>query len=231
MEIINDTKENLAKKAAELIAKKIPEIMENFEKSKINLGVVGGSSVGMVFDELKKQNIEWKNVNIWMVDERFATLDSPDLNFTIAKNHFVDELVSSGKLPAENVFPFEYKPEIEDHGVGEYSAKFQENGTTYDIALLSSGEDGHVGSLFPFHPSIEDQSPFFIAVKDAPKDPPDRISASFNLISQSTVGLILFFGSGKEEAFNNFTNPNIDKNTCPAKVVEHMHEGYVYKTL
>ena len=53
MEIINDTEENLALKAAKLIEKKIPEIMTNFEKTKINLGIVGGSSVGLVFDELK----------------------------------------------------------------------------------------------------------------------------------------------------------------------------------
>ena len=45
-----------------------------------------------------------------------------------------------------------------------------------DIVLLGIGEDGHVASLFPGNPALAERERAAVAVHDAPKPPPDRVS-------------------------------------------------------
>ena len=227
METITGSQEELERKAAEKISEKIPKIMESKEKSSVNIGIAGGRSVKGVFKALTKQRIDWSKVHLFIVDE---CLDGSNANFKVAKEGFVDELVSRGLLPEGNVHPFVFKEDKPDKGILKYSAMFQEYGTTYDIVILSSGEDGHVGSLFPYHPSINDLSPFFIHVAGSPKPPSERMSASKNLLSQSSVGILLFFGEEKRYAYESFCDSSVDVLSCPAKILENMPEGYVYRS-
>ena len=229
-QVINGAQEELEKKAAEIIAKKVPEIMETMEKTNINLGVVGGRSVFGVLSKLSEMQVPWSCIHLFMIDERFSEINDPQSNYSVLKEALLDKLVPTGMIPKENIHPFLYKPEKHDFGIGDYSKLFQELGTVYDIALLSSGEDGHVGSLFPYHESIEDQSPFFIHVRGSPKPPANRMSASKNLLSQSTVGVLLFFGPAKKDAFLNYLNDDLTLEACPAKIIDLMQEGYVLST-
>lgn len=225
VQIIKQEREQLEKFAADLIAKSIREI--SAEKDNIVLAIPGGRSVSGIFNILKHEDINWSAVHIFLVDERLVSIDDEQSNFKLAKDVFIDELINEGKLPRENVHPFIYKPDYECRGTRNYKEELGKYGGRYDIILLSSGEDGHVGALYPGHHSVKDDSEFFITMDDSPKPPAGRMSASLNLLKKAVLGIVLFFGDAKKDAYRKFTENDIGIEACPAKVVHHAGKGYV----
>ncbi len=96
------------------------------------------------------------------------------------------------------------------------------------FSFLSSGEDGHIASLFPSHQSIKDNSSSYILVEDSPKPPAKRISASRKQIVEGKKAIILFFGETKAEAYQNFIDENISVEECPAKLVFEVEDSLAF---
>jgi 6-phosphogluconolactonase len=207
-------------KAANIISISIKEIVK--QKGKCIFAIPGGRSVSGIFNILKDKDVNWKKVHIFMVDERLVPLTDLASNFKLAKDTFLDYLVSQGKLPVENLHPFEF-----EKGIQEYESDLRENGGTYDIILLSSGEDGHVGGLFPNHHSIEDESSDFIIMNDSPKPPPKRMTLTKSLLIKSQVAIVLFLGEDKRDAFLKFQDKNVSISQCPTKLVNKVKNSYV----
>jgi 6-phosphogluconolactonase len=69
-----------------------------------------------------------------------------------------------------------------------------------DIALLGIGEDGHTASLFPHNPALEARGVAAVAVHDAPKPPPDRVSLSLEVLRSTRSVILLASGSAKAAA-------------------------------
>lgn len=240
----------MEKKAADLIAEKIAGL------DSVVLGLVGGSSVAGVYKRLFDVGVPcvWSKVHIFMIDERCVPVTSEESNFRGIYEEFLRKLISSGKLPEENVHAFHFEEIHEESCVIKYSEELSsvsrgndlsngnglskpENdvkslpGQKFDIVILSAGEDGHVGSLFPNHKSIKDESEGYITVDEAPKAPSLRISASRKLLEKSDMGILLFFGEQKRKAFENFTNDKLSVIECPAKLTMKMGKVYVFSDL
>ncbi|MBS3079942.1 6-phosphogluconolactonase [Candidatus Pacearchaeota archaeon] len=226
MELINDSVSVLEKKVFNLIAENINRLAR--EKERIVLAIPGGSSVNGIFYNLKEGNISWEKVHIFMVDERLVPLNSEESNFKLAKESFIDELLGRALIYEENIHPFLYDSLNKEDCIRKYSKDLEEIGGKFDIVLLSSGEDGHVGSLYPNHPSIEDNSEFYIYVDNSPKPPPKRMSASRRLIEKSDLRLLLFFGDKKRKAYENFCDNSLGLYDCPAKIVNSVKRSYVF---
>ena len=58
-----------------------------------------------------------------------------------------------------------------------------------DLALLGLGEDGHVASLFPHAPALDARGEVCVAVHDAPKPPPDRVSLTLEVLRAARSAL------------------------------------------
>jgi 6-phosphogluconolactonase len=229
-EIIKASTPELEKLAADLIKDSILDLLK--EKNQVVLALPGGRSVPGIFRGLKRApGIPWEKVLIFMIDERLVVLDHRDSNFRLLKENLVDDLIETGKIPQENVHPFIFDEKAADLGINKYEEELLGAGGIYDIVLLSAGEDGHVGGLFPRHPSIEDKADFFVVMHDAPKPPVDRMSASRQLIQKAKVSIILFFGKGKREALNNFFDDKFDYKACPAKLVQSIERSYLLTDL
>ncbi len=71
----------------------------------------------------------------------------------------------------------------------------------FDLVLLGLGEDGHTASLFPDHEwGTAPGSPDTLAVFDAPKPPPQRVSLSAARLSRARQVLFLVSGESKHRA-------------------------------
>ena len=68
-----------------------------------------------------------------------------------------------------------------------------------DLALLGLGEDGHTASLFPHAPALDVRGEVCVAVHDAPKPPPDRVSLTLDVLRAARRSLILAVGDGEGE--------------------------------
>ena len=221
--ISNEDQEEIYKKAAYLIASAIRDMLQN--KDYAVFAVPGGRSVARIFSKLKRTNVPWKQVHIFMVDERLVPLESPDSNFKLANDYFIRELISEGKLPEGNVHPF-HNTASADHGTESYAEELKKLGGAYDIVLLSSGEDGHIGALYPNHHSIRDDSEYYIWMSDSPKPPARRMSMSRKLLLRAKVAIVLFIGEAKREAYIRFHDKKIKFSSCPVKLVNDIKEAY-----
>jgi 6-phosphogluconolactonase len=69
-----------------------------------------------------------------------------------------------------------------------------------DVVMCGLGEDGHTMSLFPGHPEVLIKDRLVVAVHDAPKPPPDRVSFTLDLVHAARSTILLTAGASKADA-------------------------------
>jgi 6-phosphogluconolactonase len=70
---------------------------------------------------------------------------------------------------------------------------------SFDVLLLGLGPDAHVASLFPDMPALHETRPV-VAVREAPKPPPTRLSLSLPVLRGAQEVWVLAAGDSKAEA-------------------------------
>jgi len=230
MNWITGTGESVAAQVARLIAERLSTAVRN--RGRAALGLPGGRSVARIAGALMEEELPWQNVDIFFVDERCVGPDSPDSNYRSLRDDFFEPLVDTGRIPRSNI----HRPQDETDahcsprryterlagvprgGAGVDDASRPERPAPhFDLVLLGVGEDGHVASLFPDHPSVETGGREFILVENAPKPPPERISASRPLLEDADTAILLFLGEGKREALRRFRAeypPSVESFPC-----------------
>jgi 6-phosphogluconolactonase len=230
VEIISQLNETgLGLKAATIIKESITRILE--KKSYVVVAIPGGRSIPLVFGNLKKMDIPWINIHIFMVDERLVPIEDPESNFKLANDVFIKEMIEKKGLPKENVHPFIFKPDQKNKGIDEYKTELENYGGKFDIVFLSSGEDGHVAGLYPNHHSIKDDSDYFLIMDDSPKPPKDRMTASRKLISSADSVVLIFKGEAKKEAFDLLKESENHPEKCPARIIYEIKNSFIVTDL
>jgi 6-phosphogluconolactonase len=228
--IMHEKNQNLLlEKAARHLGEKLREVLAVREQ--VNLAVPGGRSVVTIFAAMLNEPVDWARVHFFILDERLVPIDHPDSNYKLLLDHLITPLVRAGAVSQENAHPFILDPASPDRGAGRYERVLAGQGFRYDIILLSAGEDGHVGALFPRHHSLADTHHGFIVMDDAPKPPPERMTSSLSLLRTAQAAILLFVGEAKREAFDKFNDiacPIVD---CPAKLVLSMKDAAVFTEL
>lgn len=206
----------------------IQEILQS--KTSVNIAMAGGRSIGSFLSYLKDDAaaIDWSKINIFMLDERLVPIEHEESNFKKIHEELLTSLLSGSRISPDNIHPFIFTEGSECEGVKEYQAALDIKGGFFDIALISIGEDGHLASLFPKHPSIDDTSSGFILVDDSPKMPKRRMSCSKSLLLRTKVGIAFIQGEGKREAFVKLQDENTIVRDCPAVLIKDMEKSYIY---
>jgi len=220
--IIQGHQTDLAVHAAEIIASRARDNV--LKKGQATIGVVGGRSVAEIFKKLKNEDFPISRCHILLLDERLVPPSDPESNFKLA---------SEALGPAANkcLHSFCSNPVQPQQNLQAYNEILRTYGNQIDIVLVSSGEDGHIASLFPGHKALTASKPEFVLLDDAPKPPPARMTATPALISTSQTGLILFFGTGKQDALAKFFDPAVETRTCPAKLISSIPENFLLTDL
>jgi 6-phosphogluconolactonase len=109
------------------------------------------------------------------------------------------EWLGYASVPAHNIHPI--PAESGARTAATLYARALRGIDAFDLVLLGLGEDGHTASLFPGHDwGIHADSPDVLAVTDAPKPPPERVSLSAHRLSNAQQVLFLVEGAGKRDA-------------------------------
>ncbi|MGH8116484.1 MAG: 6-phosphogluconolactonase [Rhodanobacteraceae bacterium] len=157
--------------------------------------LAGGNTPRKLYRALRGASADWRRWHAWFGDERCAAPDDPERNSRMARDEWLDHV----PIPAANVhaIPAEL-------GAREAAARYARElrGTdAFDLVLLGLGEDGHTASLFPGHDwGVAADSPTALAILDAPKPPPERVSLSATRLSDARHVLFLVEGAGKRDA-------------------------------
>ena len=219
----------LLQRAARHLCEKIRGVLAVREH--VNLAVPGGRSVAGIFQSMQGEQVDWRRVHFFIIDERLVPIDHPDSNFKLLRDHLVGPLERAGRIAPGNAHPFILDPTGADRGARHYEQVLAEHGNRYDILLLSSGEDGHVGALYPNHHSLADKHRGYIVMADSPKPPPERMTSSLSLMQTAEIAVLLFVGEAKREAFEKFKDVACPATACPAKLVLAMEDATVFTDL
>lgn len=159
-----------------------------------HLVLAGGTTPRAVYQALRNTPAEWAKWQIWFGDERCLPPDHPERNSHMAREAWLDHVA----IPAANihVIPAESGATA---GAAAYALELQGVGD-FDLVLLGLGEDGHTASLFPGQDWGESGAEAALAVFDAPKPPPQRISLSAQRLSAARQVIFLVTGQSKRDA-------------------------------
>jgi 6-phosphogluconolactonase len=165
------------------------------EARTLSIALPGGSVAETFFPSLARAPLEWSAIDWFWGDERAVSPDHPDSNYRLAAEllfrHVPVDPARIHRMRAEG-------PAL-DIAASEYEQTLM---TTcgvpprLDLALLGVGPDGHVCSLFPNHPALEEESSFVIGVTDAPKPPPRRMTLTLPALADAVI-VVAAFGASK----------------------------------
>jgi len=187
---------------------KVIDLLDESETINVVLtgGTVGGAVLHAVATSRMRDAIDWTRVHFWWGDERFVPKADPDRNELQAREALLDHLPT----PEANIHPFPASDEIEDieRAAAAYADVLREHAGSstgvqvprFDITFLGVGPDGHIASLFPEHDSSRDSSLTVVAVRDAPKPPPLRLSLTMPAINSSDRIWMVLSGAEKASA-------------------------------
>jgi len=165
------------------------------ERGRFIIVVPGGRSPVRCFERLRHAPVDFSEWIVLFSDERCLPPGDPERNDSVADRHWLAKV----DLPAEGVLriPAERGPEAGAAAYAERLATLEQP----DLVLLGIGEDGHTASLFPGRPGGDAPgAPLALAVTDAPKPPPERVSLSAAYLSSARSVLVLVDDPGKADA-------------------------------
>ena len=168
--------------------------------------LTGGRIAAKVLAHLKDlpaaKAIDWSHVELWWGDERFLPAGDPDRNETQARAALLDTLPLD---PARvHAMPASDGPDGDDASAAaaRYARELVTGGADlppFDVLMLGVGEDGHVASLFPGHPVLNETGTT-AATFDSPKPPPTRITLTMPTIQTADEVWLVAAGPDKTKS-------------------------------
>jgi 6-phosphogluconolactonase len=193
-------------------------------EGRFTVALSGGSTPRALHERLARpplrETIDWANIHIFWGDERFVPPDDAESCYRMAR----ETLLAHVPIPAANIYPVPTiggTPEAAAEAYAEtISAFFGTEVPRLDLILLGMGPDGHTASLFPSHPeSINPSGKLVVAVHDAPKPPPIRISCTYKLINAAANIIFLVAGADKATTLREVLRGPADLARLPAQGV------------
>ncbi|XP_050385629.1 probable 6-phosphogluconolactonase 4, chloroplastic [Argentina anserina] len=223
-----DSEEHLATQLAKYTA----GLSEKFagERGAFTVVLSGGSlikALRKLCEAPYLESVEWAKWHVFWVDERVVPKDHEDSNYKLAYDGFLSKV----PIPPGNVYA------INDALSAEGAAEDYEtclkhlvtNGVLatskisgfpkFDLMLLGMGPDGHVASLFPGHPLVNEKEKWVTFIKDSPKPPPERITFTFPVINSSAYNAMVVNGAGKSGAVQTALGNSENSDPLPAQLV------------
>lgn len=175
----------------------------------------GGSTPKGLFKQLASSDFNWSKVNVSLVDDRMVPAASEHSNERLLNESFLDEI--EGEKPT--FYPLVFFSDDEAKNMSIAIKTVHKIGTP-DVAVLGMGTDGHFASLFPNdeHSNKGLQRGFEspLLYTNAPKPPINRISLSWQFLSDAKARFLHITGAEKLEIIDNL---NARESTLPIDTV------------
>jgi 6-phosphogluconolactonase len=160
-----------------------------------HIALTGGSSPARAYALARAA--DWRGATIWFTDERCVAPDDERSNYGMAARALLDHVAVGRVVRMEG----ERGPAA---GAAAYAAQLEEAlgpAPRLDLAVLGLGSDGHVASLFPGRPEIDERAASVVGVPEAGLEPfVARVSLTLPVINAARRRVFLVTGAGKARA-------------------------------
>jgi 6-phosphogluconolactonase len=182
-----------------------------------SLVVTGGTSPQQCYGILRTMELDWLRVTIVPSDERWVALDHADSNERMIRNELIQQQAEQAKL-------------ISLYDADDSQARLVKKQLTgialpFSCVILGMGEDGHIASLFPTTPGIEQTlvSKEPCLMQDVPGLPVPRITLTLHTLLQTRKLYLIFFGEAKKAIIEKALQPGPPE-SLPVRTVLHQEQ-------
>ena len=189
----------------DVAAEKVAEALEAAaaEREIVRWALAGGHTPRPLYERLAaapwSERIPWEQIHVFWGDERVVPHVAPDSNYRMIK----ESLLSAVPIPRENIHA------VDTHwgarkAAADYEAalrahfRVRRGFPVFDLALLGVGADGHVASLFPHTPALDEPQSLVVTARG--HGGLARVSLSLPLLNRSRKIFLLAIGKEKAEA-------------------------------
>lgn len=144
--------------------------------------------------------VDWEKVHVFFTDERFVPPEDPRNNAAMA----VREWLAKVAIPRNQVHAIPTVGGTAAECAARYEGTLRNafpTATTFDLAIMGIGADGHTASLFPGDaPAIGERARWVLAVQaPAGTDPRERITLTLPVLNGSRRIVFAAVGDAKRE--------------------------------
>ncbi|MCE5339678.1 MAG: 6-phosphogluconolactonase [Planctomycetaceae bacterium] len=205
--------QQLSQKTLELFVDSVSQTLK--KQNVFYLAISGGRTPADFYKLLgtdrRSLDLPWSRIELFWVDERCVGPDSPDSNFKLAADTFLNAVA----IPKQNIHRIagEYPDYLQT--VQEYTETLQRvfkieewEVPAFDLTILGMGPDGHIGSLLP--DSYDFDRNTLVSEVYHKTGGYNRITLTHPVICNSQKILVLVSGSEKAEMLKTAftTKPN-----------------------
>ena len=193
---------------------------------RIAICLTGGSSPKRLYALLGRDpyrsRIPWQRVHWFIGDERFVPPGDVLHNMSMARQLFLDQCA-----PAAHIHPIPTDAASTDDAAHAYenelksfygAVRLDAAKPLFDLVLLGVGPDGHVASLFPNYPALDEHERWVVGVATAPVAPQvARISLTLPALGACREMLFEVAGADKRAILTRvFAGENLPANRAHA---------------
>jgi 6-phosphogluconolactonase len=171
-----------------------------------SLVVSGGRSPVKLFEQLRKQALDWSRVCVALADERWVDPTDSGSNERLVREVLLTEGAAAARFAGlKNAAP---SPDLGAVSAWETFARVPR---PFDVTVLGMGDDGHTASLFPrspnLHSALDSAAAAGCVGMWAPAAPQARLSLNLSALLQSRRIVILLIGEDKKGTFTAASGP------------------------
>jgi 6-phosphogluconolactonase len=216
--IYNDL-EALSQAAAELFT--VQSRQASLICGRFSVAISGGETPHLLYEILAaspyRERIHWDEVHIFWSDERCVPEDDPRNNARMARQTLLNHV----PIPPDHIHPIrcdhspqqaadEYEKELKDF--------FSTQNPNFHLVLLGLGANGHIASLFPHTPVLNEKVKWVsnVYVKELDMH---RITFTAPFINQASQVVFLVSGADKAQALENVLEGTYKPHALPAQLI------------
>ncbi|QCI98670.1 6-phosphogluconolactonase [Agrobacterium larrymoorei] len=214
MHVFNNGPE-LAEKLAADVAERLKAAIE--ERGAASIAVSGGSTPKLFFQALSRHSLEWPQVSVTLVDERFVPADSDRSNHKLV----ADNLLQNEAKAAYFVPLYQSAASPEDAATLA-TAKTADICDPFDIVILGMGTDGHTASFFPGGDNLEEaldlDEPRSVLPMEAEGAGEERLTFNLSALHDASFLVLHIEGAAKKETLEK-AQSDLDEDEMPIRSV------------
>lgn len=168
--------------------------------------VSGGSTPKPLFEAMQNAPLDWRHIDVALVDERWVEFDHPRSN-----EAFVADNLMQGRAASACLIGMKTDHATPARGASDVNKRFDGLSLPFDSLLLGLGSDGHTASLFPGAEGLEaafaDEAPTCVALtaiqSDVTGEEVERMSLSARAIREAGQVVLMITGEAKKQTLEN----------------------------